>query len=169
MEWPHSARTRRSRNSASTLAALVEKGPQTRQLGLRGFGPLALRLRPLLPRWDKASVAPEQPDPVVLHVFIDTMPDAEEGSELLAPEAALGVRHHRHVGAAHQTEALQLPEVRVVQVVLGGPEDPGIEILLLFAVDGSRRGGRQLDDHVRKASSFLPRHPHLATTPGDAA
>src|SRR3954470_8303477 len=143
-------------------AALFEQGPQPCQLGFRGvrslalrlsklqsrLGPLALRLGLLFLGRHQSAVRTVQPHPISLLIFPETVPEAEEKPELSAPKPTLVPWCHRLGGAASQPEALHPPGVRLVHVVLRGPEDAGVELLLHRAVDMGGGRGQQLDDDV---------------------
>src|SRR3954468_8393069 len=170
------ARARNSRSSAGRLRrrnltalpplTLGEQGPQACELGLGfvspppfGFSPLALRLGL---GGNQAAVRAEEPDPVVLLPFDFAVPEADEGSELLAPEPSVLVGLDRLVEAARQAQPFELAGLVLVQEVFRRAEDTGIEVPLLGAVLLRGGGGEHLEDDVRQASSLFPGDPGLA-------
>src|SRR4051812_18991890 len=153
--------------------ALVEQGPQARQLGFRGVRALALRLGllalalgalvlRLFSRGDQGAVAVEEADPVARPLTDDSVPESEGDAELLAPDASVLIGRDRLVEAARQTQSFDLPRIWIVKEVLRRAEDPGVEVSLLRTVLVRGGRGKELDDEVRQPPPPPPGDPDPA-------
>src|SRR5436305_12384980 len=151
--------SRKSGKGPSTPVTLCNQGAQTGELGLGLVSSPALGLGL---GWNQAAVRGEEPDPVVLLPFDFAVPEADEGSELLAPEPSVLIGLDRLVEAAGKTQPFELAGLVLVHEVFRRAEDTGIEVPLLGAVLLRGGGGEHLEDDVRQASALFPGDPGLA-------
>src|SRR4029077_18700324 len=107
-------------------------------------------------------VGAEEPNPDTLLPIDDAAPEADRGTDLLAPEPAALIGLDRLVEVACQPQPLELSRLGLIHEVFRRMEDPGVEIPLLGAVRLCGGRGEHLEDDVRHASAFFPGDPGLA-------